>query len=171
MSKLSFEMMALKFKKRYKKNLILPILEEAGIKEGDSILDFGCGPGGYAVQAAKMVGDSGNVNALDIQPQAEKHLRKYAEQDSVANVKYICSDCNTNLEEDSIDVVLFYDTYHMLSDKEKVLNELNRIMKKDGIMSFSDHHMKDEDITREIEDSGLFELVEKYKNTHKFKKK
>ncbi len=45
-------------------------LERAGIKEGQTVLDFGCGPGFYAIAAARMVGAKGKVYALDIQPLA-----------------------------------------------------------------------------------------------------
>lgn len=171
MSRLSFELMSQKFKKRYSEHLIQPILNEAGIKEGDIILDFGCGPGGYTLLAAKITGEKGKVYGLDIQPLAGKKLNSYAAKSGIGNIQFINSDCDTDLDDESIDVILFYDTYHMLSEKEKVLKELNRVLKKDGYLSFSYHHMENEEITEEIGGSGLFALEEKCETTHKFKKK
>ena len=37
------------------------------ISKGMKVLDFGCGPGIFSVEMAKMVGDSGKVIAADLQ--------------------------------------------------------------------------------------------------------
>lgn len=60
----------------------------------------------------------------------------------LANVETIHSDCKTGLPDNSVDAVLLYDTFHDLSDPDGVLEELHRVLKPDGILSFSDHHMK-----------------------------
>ena len=36
-----------------------------GLKPGETFLDLGCGPGDYAMAAAKIVGPSGTVIAFD----------------------------------------------------------------------------------------------------------
>jgi SAM-dependent methyltransferase len=36
------------------------------IKPGAHVLDYGCGPGNYTIAAAKLVGPSGKVYAVDI---------------------------------------------------------------------------------------------------------
>jgi ubiquinone/menaquinone biosynthesis C-methylase UbiE len=59
----------------------------------------------------------------------------------------------------------------MLGDKEKVLLELHRVLKDDGILSFSDHHMKEKDILSAMKESTLFELHKKNKWTYTFVKK
>ena len=46
----------------------LQVLNEVGIEPGYSVLDFGCGPGGFTIAAAKLVGTSGEVFAADIHP-------------------------------------------------------------------------------------------------------
>lgn len=82
----------------------------------------------------------------------------------------IRSDCKTGLPDNSIDVVLLYDTFHALSDHDGVLEELHRVLKHDGILSFSDHHMKENEIISKITNRGLFKLSGKSKNTYNFLK-
>jgi len=48
---------------------------------------------------------------------------------------------------ESLDIILFYDTYHSLNKPELVMKELHRVLKPDGILSFSDHRMKEEEIS------------------------
>ncbi len=68
------------------------------------------------------------------------------------------------------DVVLLYDIFHMLEDPEGVLKELHRVLKTEGILSFSDHHMKEDKITSEVTAGGLFKLVKKGRKTYRFAK-
>jgi 2-polyprenyl-3-methyl-5-hydroxy-6-metoxy-1,4-benzoquinol methylase len=41
-------------------------VKKFGIKEGMTVVDYGCGPGRYAVKFAELVGDNGRVYAVDI---------------------------------------------------------------------------------------------------------
>ena len=43
-----------------------PLLEQAEIEPGQTVADFGCGPGFLAIELARRVGRSGHVHALDI---------------------------------------------------------------------------------------------------------
>ncbi|MBW2105401.1 MAG: class I SAM-dependent methyltransferase [Deltaproteobacteria bacterium] len=125
-------------------------LNEIGIKSGFHILDYGCGPGNYSIVAAQLVGNSGKVYALDIHPLGIKIVQEMASDKGITNIENICSDCATGLEDRSIDVVLLYDTFHDLMDPDGVLKELHRILEPNFILSFSDHHMKEDEILSEI---------------------
>jgi ubiquinone/menaquinone biosynthesis C-methylase UbiE len=144
---------------------------EAGIKVGDQLLDYGCGPGGYVLPAVELVGNSGRVHALDMNPLAVKRVQKIASKNQLANVETIYSDCKTGLQDESLDVVLLYDIFHMLSDPNGVLKELYRVLKPNGILSFSDHHMEQNAIIDKVTEGGLFGLSKKEKRTYSFFKK
>jgi ubiquinone/menaquinone biosynthesis C-methylase UbiE len=168
MSNLGFSGMSLFFKLR---DLVAPrreILEEAGLTLGDHVLDYGCGPGGYVADTADIVGDLGGVYALDIHPLAVARVKNLAARHGLTNVKTIRSDCRTGLPHESVDVVLMYDVFHSLGKPQAVLAEMHRILKPDGILSFSDHHMSEEDIVAGVTDCGLFALVEKGAKTYTF---
>jgi len=146
------------------------IVKEAGIKQGRVVLDFGCGPGSFTIAAAEMAGADGRVYALDVHPLAVKMTEKAAAKKGLRNVETIHSDCATGLEDKSVDVILLYDTLHMLSDRKAVLEELYRVLKDDGILSFSDHHMKENEIISGITSGGVFRLLRKGKKTYSFVK-
>lgn len=146
------------------------ILEEAGIRPGFKILDYGCGSGSYIRDASEMVGPSGKVYALDVNPVAIEMVRHLASIKQLENVETILSDYNTGLPSASLDVVLFYDTFHALKRPELVMKELHRVLKPNGTLSFSDHYMKEEEIMEGVTRKRLFKLKKKGKRTYSFKK-
>jgi len=146
------------------------ILEEAGIKPGFKILDYGCGSGSYIRDASEMVGSSGKVYALDINPVAIEMVRHLTSIKQLKNIETILSDYNTGLPGESLDTVLFYDTYHTLNKPELVMKELHRVLKPEGTLSFSDHHMKEEEIMESVTRKRLFKPKKKGKRTYSFKK-
>jgi len=46
------------------------ILERAGLKPGQNVLEVGCGPGFFTIPAAHIVGEEGKVYAVDTHPLA-----------------------------------------------------------------------------------------------------
>jgi len=170
MSNLDFRLMPLGFMFR---DIFLPrenILSEVGIKPGASILDYGCGSGSYTIPAAQMVGESGKVYSLDIHPLAVQQVQKIATKKRLTNIETILSDCATTLPDESIDIVLLYDTLHDLSEPDKVLAELQRVLKPNGILSINDHHLKEQEIITKITDKGFFRLLRKGKRVYNFQK-
>ncbi|MGD0160252.1 MAG: methyltransferase domain-containing protein [Candidatus Bathyarchaeia archaeon] len=66
--------------------------------------------------------------------------------------------------------MLLYDVFHDLEDQDSVLTELHRILKPEGILSFSDHHLNEGEITSKITSQSLFRLLKKGKHTYSFTK-
>ena len=170
MSSTGFKFMNFAFRVRDLLQSRMGVLKEAGIESGFCVLDYGCGPGSYVVPLAQLVGASGHIYALDIHPLAIKELQKKATQKAIENLKTIVSDCNTGLPDNKVDVVLLYDTFHNLSQPEDVLRELHRVLKPDGTLSFSDHHMNEKDIRVRVTNTGLFKPLTKGKKTYSFSK-
>lgn len=167
MSNMGFRMMAFTFKIRDFLRPRRDIVKEVGMKEGFHVLDYGCGLGSYVPAVAELVGESGKIYALDINPLAIKMVKKIAVKKQLSNVETILSDCNTGLPDNSIDVVLLYDTFHDLVDQNMVLEELHRMLKPNGILSFSDHHMEENEILSKMTNDG-FRLLRKGERTYSF---
>lgn len=170
MPNFAFNMMSSMLKLR---DLLSPrdaVLREAGIKPGSRVLDYGCGPGGYVAGTAELVGKLGKVYALDIHPLAIQCVQNIVSKKQLTNVETIHSDCKTGLPDGSVDIVLLYDIFHMLSDPQAILAELHRILKKDGTLSFSDHHMNENEILSGVTNSQLFRLTSKGNRTYSFSK-
>ena len=161
MKNITFRMMSFFFRIRDLSFHPATWLEEAGVVENMNILDYGCGPGAYTVAAAKMMNSTGSVLALDIHPLAIKMVKKKAEKHNLSNISTIMPGKNTGLPSQSIDVILLYDVFHMFSNKKQILNEIHRILKPEGKLSFSDHHMKEHEVKRIFDKSDQFYIAEK----------
>ena len=133
-------------------------LRRLGIKEGQTVLDFGCGSGSYAIPAARTVGEKGRIYALDIHPLAAKAVEHRARKEGLTNITTILSDRDTGLPDASIDIVLLYDTIHQIGDKRALLEELCRVMKPKGLLSILVERMKVEDVLEITEKGGSFSL-------------
>ena len=170
MSNFHFRFMSLGYKFRDYFRPREDVLREVGIGPGSRILDYGCGPGSYTIIAAELAGPTGKVYALDIHPLALQTVRAVASKRGLANRETIQSDCATGLENGSIDVVLLFDIFHGLGDPNEVLGELHRVLRSEGILSVSDHHMKEHEIISRVTKTGLFRLSKKGKITLSFMK-
>ncbi|MFW9933576.1 MAG: class I SAM-dependent methyltransferase, partial [Candidatus Thorarchaeota archaeon] len=94
----------LKFRERFRKPE--DFLRSLGIKRGDVILDHGCGIGSYSIPAAKMVGVTGKVYALDIHPIGIEKTQKRAEKEGLRNLETILSGLENGLPDQYVDIVL-----------------------------------------------------------------
>ena len=55
-------------------------------------------------------------------------------------------------------------------NQEEVLKELHKVLKPEGAMYFSDHHMKEPQILPALTENGLFKLMGKGRMTFRFSK-
>jgi ubiquinone/menaquinone biosynthesis C-methylase UbiE len=170
MSKSHFKFMVKHFKKRDKKYPPLKKIEKIKIKEESIVLDYGCGPGSYSIAAAEVVGNKGKIYAADIHPLAIESVKKRALEKNLRNIETILTDCDTNLKDESVDIVLLLDIYHDLSDPESILKEIHRVLKLDGSLSVDDHHYKDDEIIGKITSIGLFKFDYSVDEVFNFKK-
>jgi ubiquinone/menaquinone biosynthesis C-methylase UbiE len=146
------------------------VLKEAGLKEGFQVLDYGCGPGSYTGPLAELVGPSGKIYALDFHRLAIKMVERRAAKKHLANVITIQSDCQTGLPDQSLDAALLFDVFHHLEQPDMVLKELHRVLKPGGILSFSDHHLREGEIVSRVTKEGFFRLARKGRKTYSFQK-
>ncbi|MFX0040249.1 MAG: class I SAM-dependent methyltransferase [Promethearchaeota archaeon] len=170
MSKTHFKFMEKHFRKRDKNYPPQKKIEKTKITKGSIILDYGCGPGSYSIAAAEAVSNAGKVYAVDIHPLAIESVKKRATEKKLINIETILTDCDTNLQDGSVDVVLLLDIYHDLSDPESILKELHRVLKEDGSLSVDDHHFKGDEIIEKITSIGLFKFVERIEEVYNFVK-
>jgi ubiquinone/menaquinone biosynthesis C-methylase UbiE len=144
-------------------------LIDAGVKEGQTIVDLGCGIGRFVFIAAKIVGPEGKVYAIDIHP---LHTAIAAVRRAIGgykNVDIVYADCHaTGLPDKTIDLVFINDAFHEFADKN-ALEEMERILKADGILAIDEHEMKERKFLDIIEKADLFTLIEQKKRLYKFR--
>lgn len=100
------------------------------IKEGESILDAGCGPGFVIEKAIKEnTGKRISVIGLDFSGGMIKRARKRCR--IFSNVKLQVADLNKNLEfpDNSFDKVVCSNALYALEDPQRVISEFYRVLK------------------------------------------
>jgi len=144
-------------------------LKKVGIKPGQAVLDFGCRVGHYTIPAAKVVGNKGIVYAVDKEQQALNELEQKAVHLNLKNIRIINTSgrIQIDLENDSIDVVLFYDVlhYHEKKERKKLYAEAHRVLKQDGLLSVYPKHNLEDNPTMEFKNLSLGEIKEEIQNS------
>ena len=163
-SDISYRIMAsyLKFRERFRKPA--DFLQSIGIKSGDIILDHGCGIGSYAIPAAKIVGPSGKVYALDIHHIAVEKTAERAAHAGLGNLETILSGLENGLPDQSVDIILLIDVYTWIPDKQALLEEFHRTLKSEGRLIILIDHDSPEGCKRDVAQSELFELERQEEN-------
>src|SRR5260370_32084383 len=65
------------------------VMEILSITQGKAVADIAAGSGRFTVRAAKRVGAAGTVYAVDINPEAVRHIRERAQKQQLQNIKTI----------------------------------------------------------------------------------
>ncbi|MFX1594245.1 MAG: class I SAM-dependent methyltransferase [Promethearchaeota archaeon] len=160
-SNIDFRFMSFFFKVRDVFHPPIEKIRKANIRQGDIVLDYGCGSGSYTIAAAEEVKPNGRIFAADIHPLALKKVSKKSEKSGYNNIETIQTDCATGLDNESIDVVICFDVIHDIPNKYNILKEFHRVLKPSSTLSFDDHHLKENEIIDFITSEGLFKLSEK----------
>lgn len=114
-------------------------LDKSEAGPGDVCVDLGSGRGTDALRLAEIVGDEGFVYGLDLSDGMISKAKKTAERMGVQNVEFIQTDLSEiPLEEKSVDIIISNCVLNHVSDKQKIWNEIYRILKKGGTFTVSD---------------------------------
>jgi ubiquinone/menaquinone biosynthesis C-methylase UbiE len=141
---------------------VLEMMQRIGIRNGLTVLDFGCGSGTYTIPVAKIVGTRGRVYALDKDKHALDNLIKKAQLARLKNIGRIVTSGELTIElpDKSVDVTLLFDVFHryyfpQMSDRKRLLDEIYRITKTGGFVSVWPKHMEAE-VRAEMEAANFY---------------
>lgn len=111
----------------------------AELKEGEVVLDIGCGGGLDAFLAAKKVGEKGRVLGLDMTPEMVEKARNNAERSGHKNVEFRVGEItNLPIRDQSIDVIISNCVINHCLDKAAAFKEVFRCLKLGGRILVSD---------------------------------
>jgi len=118
-------------------------LEQLSIDPGMVVADLGCGAGNYAIPAAKMVGTTGNVFAVDVQQELLSRLNADALQHGVhGSIDVVWGDVDevegSTLRESSVDRVILANILFQVEKNEALITEAFRVAKKSALVLLID---------------------------------
>jgi ubiquinone/menaquinone biosynthesis C-methylase UbiE len=140
-------------KDREKKLQVERVMDILGIKEGTHVADIGAGSGWFAVRAAKRVGSTGIVYAVDINPESIAYINRRTQRDSIGNVRAILSnEDDSRLPQSSIDSVLLLKTYHEVAHPVLLLQNLRKSLRSGAKIGIIDRNGKGDDhgVSRDV---------------------
>lgn len=108
-------------------------------KKGETCVDLGSGRGTDVLRLAEEVGESGIVYGIDISEGMILKAQKTSEKSGIKNAKFIQSALESiPLERNSVDLIISNCTINHASQKQKVWNEIARVLKDGGRFVVSD---------------------------------
>jgi ubiquinone/menaquinone biosynthesis C-methylase UbiE len=107
------------------------------IKNGNTVVDIGCGMGNYTIPMARMVGHAGKVFAVDLQDKMLEGVRKHAQ---VAGVSDRIITTRAPLEDiasqEQVDFALTFWMLHEVPDQKEFLGNIYKLLKSEGTYLF-----------------------------------
>ena len=126
---------------------------QAGIKEGDIIVDFGSGSGYDLIRAAKLTGSSGKVIGIDMTPAMVKQAKENAEKMNLNNIEVKLGEIEkVPLEDETADIVISNCVINLSPNKQAVFKEAYRILKKGGRLVDADK-IAEEELPQSLRDN------------------
>jgi len=120
------------------------ILEDIGLRKGMSFVDLGSNDGFFSVPAAKIVGNTGKIYALDINQEAIDSLKDKLQSIDYRNYQLKCAKAEEEVFNDHIaDIVFLGTVLHDFIDPLKVLKNAKKLLKNEGILVNLDWRKKD----------------------------
>jgi ubiquinone/menaquinone biosynthesis C-methylase UbiE len=130
--------------KFWEQNDGVELLKLIGVKNGDHLIDFGCGFGHYSFPSSIVVEEQGKVYAIDSNKEILKYIEKVIKEENLSNIEVIYSKEKTvlNFEDSIIDCILFFDILHGENiDRFSMIKESHRVLKSNGILSILPFHL------------------------------
>src|SRR3954451_13333783 len=115
-----------------------------GLKKGQVVADIGAGTGYISRRLSPLVGDTGKVLAVDIQPEMLDLLTNAMSAAKITNVRPVLGTIDDpKLPADSVDMVLMVDVYHEFSHPYEMVQKICAGLKKGGRIAFVEFRGED----------------------------
>ena len=146
------------------------IIQGAGVRAGQQVLEVGCGRGFFTILLAEKLGREGYLYALDVTQEAVDYVARKLEMAGLSNVRvYKANALDSGLPGGTLDLVLLFGVIPSPTlPLSQLLSEMHRVLKPDGALAVwtAVPGWSPATVTR----NGLFTYVGKTKNVHNLQK-
>ena len=152
-----------------RRNAVPRLLDWAGIRPGERVLELGPGPGAFTVEAGRRAGPQGRLIAVDIQPAMIAQVEARVRQAGLTNVEpHVASAHSLPLPAASVDRVFLITVLGEIPDPDRALAELHRVLAPGGVLSVGEAFLDPDypfpaETIRRVEAAG-FRLIERHGN-------
>jgi len=110
-----------------------------GLEPGMQVLEVGPGSGAYTMAAARRVGDSGRVTAIDIEPKMIARITARAQAENAHNVEAQLADVYAlPFDTGSFDAIFMVTVIGEIPEPGRAMRELYRVLAPSGTLAFSE---------------------------------
>lgn len=114
------------------------LCERAGISEGMRVLEIGSGAGDVAFMIADLVGTSGQVVGVDINPNILETARQRATASDIKNIQFIAADAREMTFPHKFDALVGRFVLMYMAKPQKAFGSLISHLKPNGIVAFQE---------------------------------
>ncbi|MDP8208088.1 MAG: class I SAM-dependent methyltransferase [Candidatus Electryonea clarkiae] len=129
------------------------------VKQGDSVVDIGCGGGYFSVALAEMVGADGKIIAVDLQEEMLNITKEFAsKRDVLKRIKlHKCDNVDLKLSGEKADFVLAFYMVHEVPDRKSFFKQVSNLLKPDALFMMIEpmHHVNQAQFDLILEEAKL----------------
>jgi ubiquinone/menaquinone biosynthesis C-methylase UbiE len=115
------------------------VIGALAVHSGETIADVGAGTGYFSLPLSSAVGAMGKVYAVDGQSEMLAWLKVKLDQPEFSNIELIHAEAGqSGLTASSCDLFFLANLWHEIEDRDAVLMEAQRVLKKGGRISILD---------------------------------
>jgi len=120
------------------------VIDALDITPGQTIADLGAGSGYYSLRIAPLVGPTGKVLAIDIEPAMLEAIAQRARREHVDNIATVRSSAqDPSLAPRSVDLLFMVDVYHELEYPYEMLTRVRAALKPGGRVALIEYRAED----------------------------
>jgi ubiquinone/menaquinone biosynthesis C-methylase UbiE len=147
-------------------------LRGADLQPGQTVLEVGSGTGFFTMPAARLLGESGRLIAIDPLATYVEHLTSKVQAAGLRNVRVIKGDAlDSGLDTASVDKVLLFGVLpYPTLPLNRLLPEMHRVLRPDGTLALWQFPVAGW-VPGSIRRSGLFEYLHKRDGVYNYRQR